>query len=88
MKKLTKDQKRRMELYTMVAEALEAQGVKVLGKSKKGLVLEHGEVEVAVVVKKEPVTEYEALQTVEEYEAEYKAFVAEKAKEKAEAETE
>ena len=83
MKKLTKDQKARMELYATVATALSDAGIEVLGKSKKGLVLDGGSVEVAVVLKKVPVTEYDALVTVAEYEAAHKEYVATKAAEKA-----
>ena len=82
MKKLTKDQKQRMEMYTVVADALKAQGVEILGKSKKGLVLEGGMVEIAVVIKKEAVTEYDELVTVAEYNAKLKAEKEAKEKEK------
>lgn len=88
IKKLTKDQKVRMELYATVAEALKGAGIEVLGKSKKGLVIKDGLVEVAVVVKKVAVTEYADLVTVDEYEAERKVYLAEKAKADAEAEEE
>jgi hypothetical protein len=85
MKKLTKDQKARLAMYEVVAKALTDAGVEVLGKSKKGLVLDGGLVEVAVVLKKEAVTEYDALVGVEAHEALVKA---EKAKKEAEKEAE
>ena len=86
MKKLTKDQKARLAMYEVVAQALESAGVEVLGKSKKGLVTENGMVEISVVLKKEPVTEYEKLVGVEEYNTKLKAEKAQKEKEKEEQE--
>ena len=88
IKKLTKDQKIRMNLYSQVATALEASGIEILGKSKKGLVINDGLVEIAVVVKKVPVTEYGELVTVAEHNESLKAYQAEKAKAKAEEEEE
>ena len=86
MKKLTKDQKQRLAMYEVVANALEGAGVKVLGKSKKGLVVENGMVEVAVVLKKVAVEDYEPLVGVEEYNAKLKAEKLAKEKEKEEQE--
>ncbi len=84
VKKLTKEQKKRMGVYDTVVEALEVAGLEVLGKSKKGLVLEGGTVEIAVVLKKTAVTEFEDYETLEQYEARFKAYKAQKEEEEEE----
>ncbi len=74
-KKLTRAEKIRHGHYTTIVEALEQQGVKVLGKCKEGLVLENGNDEAVVlkvVVKKSvvPKSSIEPFVTLEQIEKE------------------